>query len=153
VAWLLPVLATLTHARATPDMNAGEAIVGTVKVIAKAQISNPRRAYPRRARAEMPAGGSRWLAAGGPIALLARAGWAGWRQLEPLRARALLGRRDYDPRGADPREWARPRDVLALVVRGRQPGRFTLGRLDREGGGVHGRQRLRRTLASRCSNA
>lgn len=130
-AWLLPVLATLMHARAIPSMNAGEAIVGTVKVIGKGYVSNPRRAYPRRARAAMPAGRSWWLAAGAPLALLGVAGWAGWRRLEPLRARAQLGRRDYDPRGADPRDWARPRDLRPLIVSGRRPDRFTVGRLDR----------------------
>jgi len=79
----------------------------------------------------MPAGASWWLAAGGPLALVGAAGFAGWRRLEPLRARALLGRRDYDPRGADPREWARPRDLRDLVVKRREPSRFTIGRLDR----------------------
>jgi type IV secretion system protein VirD4 len=131
LAWLLPAFATLAHARAWPELNAGEAIAGTGRVIAEGRLSDPRRAYPPRARRAMPTGRSWWLAAGAPLALMLGAGLIGWRRLDPLRARTLLGRRGYDPRGADPREWARPRDLGALVVRGRQPGRFTLGRLDR----------------------
>ena len=131
VAWLLPAAATLTHRGVLPPLNAAEAVLGTVKVPAQGHMSDPRGAYPPPARASMPAGKSWWLAAASPFVLLAAAGFAGWRRLEPLRARALLGRRRYDPRGAQPRDWGRPRDLHALIVRRREPDRFTAGRLDR----------------------
>ncbi len=129
--WLLPTTATLAHSRHLPTLNAAEAIVGTANVAIGGHLANPRRAYPKPAREAMPAGGSWWLAATAPFAVLGLAGWVGWRRLEPLRARAVLGRRGYDPRGSDPREWARPRHLRELVVSGREPGRFTVGRLDR----------------------
>ncbi len=128
--YALPVAASLAHTRAWPDLNAGQAVAGTVRVLTDGHAANPRGAYPHPARATMPRGKSWWLAAGGPFALLAAAGWVGWRRLEPVRARAMLGRRDYDPRGSDPREWARPRDLRALIVKTRTPARFTLGQLD-----------------------
>lgn len=130
-AWLLPITATLTHSRHVPKLNAAEAIVGTADVAIGGHVPDPRRAYPQRVRAAMPAGGSWWLAATAPFAVLVLVAWVGWRRLEPLRARAVLGRRGYDPRGSDPREWARPRHLRELVVSGREPGRFTVGRLDR----------------------
>jgi len=130
-AWLLPLGSTLAHSRALPAMNAAEAIIGTVNVARRGHLDDPRLAYPPRARPAMPAGRSWWLAAATPFAALGLAGWFGWRRLEPLRARARLGRRGYDPRGSEPREWARPRHVGGLVVRRRTAGRFTLGRLDR----------------------
>ena len=128
--WVLPALATLTYTRALPGMSAGEAIVGTVTIAARGHWSDPRRAYPAHARPRMPAGRSWWLAAAAPLALLGAAAALLASRADVSTARRRLGRRGYDPRGARPREWGRPRDLRALVVGRRSGQRMTLGTLD-----------------------
>ena len=128
--WALPALVTLAHARALPAMDAGEAVAGTVTIAAKGHWSEPRGAYPSRARETMPAGRSWWLAAATPLALIAAVSALLVRPADVATARRRLGRRGYDPRGARPREWARPRDLRALVIARRSGERMTLGSLD-----------------------
>ncbi|MGH2741827.1 MAG: type IV secretory system conjugative DNA transfer family protein [Thermoleophilaceae bacterium] len=66
-----------------------------------------------------------------PLLALAAGAGLGRRGADRLRSRAWLGRRPYDPRGARPRAWVRPRDLRELVVRRCSGERFTLGWLDR----------------------
>jgi type IV secretion system protein VirD4 len=129
--WLLPVGAALVHSQRAPRLSAPEAVLGSIHIVADGHWSEPRAAYPASSRAAMPAGRAWWLAAGLPLAALAAAGGLAWRRADRLRARARLGRRPYDPRGARPRDWARPRDLSELVVRSRSSERFTFGWLDR----------------------
>jgi type IV secretion system protein VirD4 len=131
VLWLLPIGAALVHSRRAPPLSAPEAVVGSLRVATEGHWSEPQRAYPRRARPTMPNGAGWWLAAGAPLLALAGAGGLVWRRADRLRARARLGRRPYDPRGARPRDWGRPRDLGELVVRRRSSERFTFGWLDR----------------------
>lgn len=78
----------------------------------------------------MPGAAGWWGAAAWLAVLVATAAVTLWRRLEPLAAANRLGRRPYDLRGRRPRAWARPRDVAELIVRRREPERFTLGLLD-----------------------
>ena len=128
--WLLPVGAAIVHSRQAPRLGAAEAMIGSVRLAADGRWSDPRLAYPPRARRAMPAGRSWWLAAAVPLLGFAAAAGLAWRRADRLRARARLGRRPYDPRGARPRAWGRPRDLGELTVRRRSSERFGFGRLD-----------------------
>lgn len=131
IAWLLPTSATLIHSRELPQATPAEFVLGSLRIVANGEFGDPRQSYPAPARATMPAGHSWWFGALAPLALFLLGGALAWRRFEPLRARALLGRRRYDPRGARPRDWGRPRDLGALRVRRRTVDRFSLGWLDR----------------------
>ena len=130
VLWALPVAATLTYARGLPAMSASEAIVGTVTIAVKSRWSQPRAAYPARVRRQMPPGGWWWLGAGLPFGVFGVVAAVLVGPVDVSTARRRLGRRGYDPRGARPREWARPRDVRSLAVGVRSGARMTLGSLD-----------------------
>jgi len=130
-AWLLPVAVTWAYDGAIGTMTVGEAIVGTLRLVAEGHWSAPANAYPPDARTHMPAALGWWLAAGWLFATTTAIVVGVWRRLEPAVARTRLGRRDYDPRGRRPRAWALPRDVPSLSVPARTRERFTLGRLDR----------------------
>jgi type IV secretion system protein VirD4 len=126
-----PYIVTGVSAGALAGLSPVEAMVGTSSIVIEGSWSDPRSAYPDRASRRMPPGVAWWYALVGPMALLIAVSAVVARPLDVATARRKLGRRRYDMRGARPREWARPRDLRELTVRGRTGNRMTLGTLDR----------------------
>ncbi len=131
LAWLAPAVPALLYAGRWPALSPVQAIVGTVRVFSGGHFGDPASAYPAVARVGMPAAAGWWASWAWFVGFLATAGATAWKSADKIRARTKLGRRAYDPRGSRPRDWARPRDLDALVVGGRRRDRFTIGRLDR----------------------
>jgi type IV secretory pathway TraG/TraD family ATPase VirD4 len=130
-AWIVPIATVLLTTGHVPAVNFFEVVIGTVRIAADQHWSNPAQAYPIGLGREMPGATAWWAIAAALTTALIAAPALVWLRMEPLRAASKLGRRPYDPRGAHPRSWARPRDLRANVVASREPDRFTIGRLDR----------------------
>jgi len=130
-AALIPAFVVWLYSGHTPTATLPQLAVGTARIITRGTWANPASAYPAEVAAQMPTATGWWAAALWPPVLAAAAITAAFRRLEPLAATNRLGRRPYDPRGRNPRSWARPRDLTPLLVARPQPGRFTLGRVDR----------------------
>ncbi len=128
--WLLPTAVTWAYDGTLRAMTVPEAVAGTVEIATGPHWGSPAEAYPPTARRHMPAGTAWWIAAGWCLTTSVLLAAGVWCTIDPALARTRLGRREYDPRGARPRPWAVPRDLPNLIVAGRTPDRFTVGRLD-----------------------
>ena len=127
--WTLPTVIVVVSEGEGLRCSPGQAVAGTLRLLAEGRWSDPASAYPAGAREQMPEAGGWWTIASALIALLATAGVVAWRRLEPQVARERLGRRPYDWRGARPRPWARGRDLSELVARKNGRG-FAVGSID-----------------------
>ncbi len=130
-AALIPAVTVWLYSGHAPIASLPQLAVGTARIITRGAWADPASAFPAQVAAQMPTATGWWAATLRPVALTAAAVTAALRRLEPLAATNRLGRRPYDPRGRKPRSWARPRDLTPLIVPRPQPGRFTLGRVDR----------------------
>jgi type IV secretion system protein VirD4 len=124
IAWLLPVAPSFLYSGHWPHLNVVEAITGSLRLVGDARWADPASAYPPDARPTMPGAAGWWMATGWLLLTLGFTATGVWRRFEPLVARERLGRRRYDPHGARPRPWARPRDLRT------GPEGFVVGRLD-----------------------
>jgi len=125
-----PFAAGFLHDGALPRLSLAESFVGFVRIVADGLWDDPARAFPARARDVMPNAAGWWAAMTWTSAVVGAFAVGVWRRVDAYVAQSTLGRRSYDLRGSRTRVWARPRDLGEAIARERQPGRFTLGRLD-----------------------
>lgn len=131
LAAVLPAGVTWLYDGSAPHESLPRLAWHTIQIVKDGRWHDPALAYPPAVRAHMPAARGWWQGAAMTVTLLASMAFAVWQRRDIARGRHHLGRRPHDPRGSRPRDWARPRDLRDLHVPGPQPGRFSLGKLDR----------------------
>lgn len=119
--WIAMVL-PLVISGGGSGLSAVDAVTTAVDLVRGREPSD---AYPAAVRDDLPNGIEFWLVVAITVGLVIALTTLAFRRWEPAVARARLGRRPGDPRGARVRTWARPRDV----PRG-DPDGFSLGKLD-----------------------
>lgn len=125
--WLLAAVQCLAYAGTGPHLSVFEAVSSTLRLLAGGHSADPASAYPPRTRDAMPAAIGWWPTFSACLLCAGCVGTALLLRLEPAMARERLGRRPFDWRGARPRGWARPRDLLTDE---QAPHGFSVGRID-----------------------
>ncbi|MTD43784.1 TraM recognition domain-containing protein [Conexibacter sp. W3-3-2] len=126
----IPFATQVVNARAVAGLNVVSALVSSLRIAAEGHWADPAQAFPAEARGAMPGPIVWWFIASTVMVAACTAATLTWRRVDAYVSRASLARRPYDARGSRQRTWARRRDLRDAIVRSRQPGRFTLGRLD-----------------------
>lgn len=126
----VPFAAQFVGSRSVVGLDVVSAFVGSLRIAVDGRWGDPAQAFPSPARAAMPGPILWWLTATTVVSFVVVSAAMIWRRVDAYVSRASLARRPYDARGSRQRTWARPRDLGDAVVKRRQPGRFTLGRLD-----------------------
>jgi type IV secretion system protein VirD4 len=126
-AWLLAAVECLAYAGTGPRLTVFEAMSSLLRLLAGGHAGDPASAYPARTRDVMPSAIGWWSTFVACLICVGCVGTALVLRVEPAMAKERLGRRPFDWRGARPRGWARPRDLLTDEE---APRGFSVGRID-----------------------